>query len=81
MAVQAVLPGFGEAVEIKEGRSAYPALPGTGPEGEICKTCKHSWYHEHSKRYWKCGLVQATHGSGTDIRIKGPACRFWEKKR
>lgn len=35
---------------------------------------------EFAKRYWKCGLVKATGGPGTDIRLKWAACSRWEAK-
>lgn len=59
---------------------AYAAKPGTGPDGEICRTCSHSYARRFSKNYWKCGLVPATGGQGTDIRLKSPACSKWEAK-
>ncbi len=43
---------------------------GSGPEGETCKTCVHSYHYEYAKRYWKCD----------DIRLKWAACARWEKK-
>lgn len=59
----------------------YAAMPGTGPDGETCKTCDHSYKRDgNSKSYWKCDLVQATSGTGTDIRISWPACHRWAKK-
>lgn len=59
----------------------YAALPGTGPAGETCKTCKHLVRRQFSKTYLKCGLMRAhwTGGPGSDIRAKAPACRHWEK--
>lgn len=56
--------------------------PGTGPEGETCKTCAHRVrLHYHNKVYQKCGKNEAgwTHGRGSDIRVADPACKFWEK--
>lgn len=61
----------------------YAAPPGTGPKDETCKTCKHIVrVHYHDKTYLKCQLREATwtHGGGSDIRAKFPACRFWEKE-
>lgn len=59
----------------------YAALPGTGPAGETCKTCKNLIRRQFSKTYLKCGLMRAhwTGGKGSDIRAKTPACRNWEK--
>jgi hypothetical protein len=63
-----------------ERPKGYAALPGTGPTGEFCRTCKHACFHERAKRYWKCDLIKRTHGPGTDIRLKSPACRRWEQR-
>jgi hypothetical protein len=61
----------------------YAAQPGTGPAGETCKTCAHrrSTGSACGRVYWKCGLMEAhwTGGPGTDIRMRSPACRHWEK--
>jgi len=59
---------------------AYAAKPGSGPDGERCGTCAHAYVREFNKRYWKCGLVPASCGIGTDIRLKTPACKKWEPK-
>ena len=61
---------------------AYPAMPGSGPAGETCKTCSLRRAKETGsmKRYYKCRLVQPTSGGATDIRLKSPACKFWTNK-
>jgi hypothetical protein len=68
---------------VKPGKlRATPAKPGTGPEGETCKTCKHYCrVHYHDKVYLKCGLMRAewSHGPGTDIKASYPACKEWAK--
>lgn len=81
---------FGEPVvlRVSEARrkptepKGYAALPGTGPEGETCKTCRHKFGagNSHARTYWKCELMRAhwTGGPGTDIRMRSPACRRWE---
>lgn len=59
----------------------YAWPPGTGPEGETCKSCKHYVRSEYHRKVWlKCGLMRAvwTHGPGSDIRAKSPACKKWE---
>lgn len=61
--------------------SAYAAHPGSGPEGESCKTCKHHVKRRFSgKIYHKCNLISFrwTRGSGTDIRVNSLACERWE---
>lgn len=69
----------------KKGRKptqpkGYVAPPGTGPDGETCKTCRHIYRNQMSKTYLKCGLNRAawTGGPGSDIRASAPACRMWE---
>jgi len=56
--------------------------PGSGPEGETCKTCAHRVRLQyHGKIYQKCGKNESawTHGRGSDIRTTDPACKFWEE--
>jgi len=57
----------------------YAATPGTGPAGEKCHSCAHSYFVQPSvKRFYKCRLTRFTNGSASDIKIKSPACRRWE---
>lgn len=58
----------------------YAHPPGTGPEGETCGTCKHMARNKWSKVYLKCDLARHlwTHGPGSDIRARSPACKAWE---
>jgi len=55
----------------------YADIPGTGPVGEMCKTCA------SAIRYgaWaKCCLYPyPTHGRATDILLRTLACRKWTK--
>lgn len=48
--------------------------------GKTCKDCKHAVGLSYSKTYYKCELVRArwTSGTGTDIRLKDPACGMFE---
>jgi hypothetical protein len=59
----------------------YAALPGTGPAGETCKTCRYHCVIAYSRNYHKCLLMRPfwTSGPGTDIRVKSPACKLWER--
>lgn len=59
----------------------YAATPGTGPEGETCKTCAHLYRRECAKTYLKCLLMKSrwTGGAATDIRAGSPACNRWER--
>lgn len=65
---------------LKERKTGHAWTPGTGPEGETCKTCKHLYRKRESKVYMKCLLVRErwTGGFKTDIRAKDPACKKWE---
>ena len=53
---------------------------GYGPEGAICKTCVYLYYHQFTKRYYKCKLRPSTHGPATDHRVGYRACRKYERK-
>ncbi len=80
---------FGEAVTIDRGKigkrkeptpSGYAARPGTGPEGETCRTCKHLVRRHYARVYLKCGLTEAawTGGRKTDVLARSPSCAKWE---
>lgn len=60
-------------------RGGYAMRPGTGPPGERCGTCQHD---VRLGKYHKCVLCKPnwTHGPGSDIKMKSPACAKWEKK-
>ena len=61
-------------------KGGYRGIPGAGAEGETCKSCHNCYGSEYNgKKYYKCKLVPETHGTGTDIRLKAPACEFWKK--
>ena len=70
--------GAPERAKQKVKKNGYAATPGTGPDGETCKTCDHKTYHETAKRYYKCDLVNWSHGKGTDVLLRSPACLRWE---
>lgn len=59
----------------------WAAQPGSGPEGETCKSCKNSYIHhrQNGKNWWKCALLKPTHGAATDLRLKWTACNRWEQ--
>ena len=78
---------FGRPVTEEEARvirkrrdpepKGYAAPPGTGPEGETCGSCRHIM-----RVPWaKCGLVKDrwTHSRGSDVKVRAPACRRWER--
>ena len=62
-------------------KTGYPAKPGGGPEGETCRTCKHKRrYSSGTKAWYKCGLCPIKGHLATDIKLKSPACFYWEKE-
>ncbi|SMF96170.1 hypothetical protein SAMN02949497_3555 [Methylomagnum ishizawai] len=59
----------------------YAARPGTGPQGATCRQCQHYALVEgHIRWYRKCGLMKErwTHGKGSDIKARSPACAKFE---
>jgi hypothetical protein len=77
-----MVSAFTGKVRRKTVPKGYAARPGTGPKGETCGSCEHrARVHHHNRHYNKCMLVRAswTHGPGTDILCRTPACRHWEK--
>lgn len=79
----AVCKGTGTGKGLNRTRG-YAATPGTGPQGETCRSCKHYAHNRgsegRSKPYPKCGLMRPlwTNGPGTDIKARSPACSKWE---
>lgn len=84
---------FGNEVTVDEARRlmkngagqkrGYAAPPGTGPQGETCRSClNYRSVNGGSKSFPKCWLIRAmwTSGYGTDILAKAPACRKWEPR-
>lgn len=61
-------------------RKGHAGNPGSGPDGETCKTCEHYTLRQLASTYRKCGLMRRswTGGAGTDIRAGDPACDKWE---
>lgn len=65
---------------LKSKKTGHAWKPGTGPQGETCKTCAHLVRRRFSKVYLKCGLMKAqwTGGPGSDVKARDPACKKWE---
>lgn len=63
-------------------KAGHAAPPGTGPQGETCRSCQHLERMRYAKTYFKCALNKAkwTHGSKTDIKAGDPSCQKWERK-
>ncbi len=59
-------------------RSRGHASLSPGPAGETCGSCANLVHHGRSRCYFKCGLIAWTHGPGTDIRKRDPACSLWK---
>jgi hypothetical protein len=74
----------GRTVEVKKrGKHfieprGYADRPGTGPAGETCGSCEHVCKGKH---YAKCDLSRRrwTRSRGTDVLVRSPACRKWER--
>jgi hypothetical protein len=60
--------------------AGYGGIPGTGPAGETCATCKHHYRKQMASVYHKCLLAKHlwTGGTKSDIRVRTPACNRWE---
>jgi len=58
----------------------YAAPPGSGPEGETCGSCEYHYIKVMAGKYHKCKLMERiwAGGSGTDIKVRSPACEKWE---
>jgi hypothetical protein len=55
-------------------------LYGPGPEGAICKTCRHLGAHWTARKFYKCELRTFSRGPATDHRVRWPACGKYEAK-
>jgi len=75
-----VLPASALKARRTSKKHGHAAVPGTGPEGETCRSCAHLVRKEMASTYLKCGLMRAywTGGQGTDVRARDAACRRWE---
>ncbi|NVJ90855.1 MAG: hypothetical protein HWE34_04315 [Methylocystaceae bacterium] len=66
----------------KSEAKGYAWHPGTGPDGETCKTCRYPVDCGCNRTFYKCEMNKArwTNSRRTDILLKAPACRHWEAK-
>jgi hypothetical protein len=79
MLLRATRPGAKRTDKSPEA-SGYAAVPGSGPEGEMCKSCDHlSQIRGYAKRFHKCRLMARvwTNGKKTDVLVRSPACAHW----
>ena len=51
---------------------------GTFPDIGTCGDCAHAVAHTRNRTWWKCSKFAITHGPGTDIRLKWPACNYYD---
>lgn len=60
-------------------KAGYAAPPGTGPSGELCRTCANA---RRFRNWAKCELMRPawTGGLKTDILLNTPACSKFAKK-
>lgn len=70
--------------ESDTGKLAADANPcvrsfGFGPAGKKCKQCAHLYYHQKSKRYYKCRYRTFSFGPATDHRVRWNACAFFTR--
>lgn len=49
-------------------------IRGEGPSGMKCADCDNLRAVRKTKTFYKCGLRKITHGPGTDIGYRDPAC-------
>ena len=65
----------------KQKQHGHAAIPGTGPAGETCGSCKNLHRNQVASTYLKCWLMRSrwTGGYATDVRAKDAACKQWEK--
>lgn len=69
----------GEGARVRPFLGLTPALPGSGPKGESCRSCAHAVRITYSKAFYKCGRVRDfwTNSVRTDIKLRWPACSEW----
>ena len=61
-------------------KTGYAAPPGTGLQGETCRSCNlKTRQFSGSKSWYKCSLVKISGHKATDIKLRSPACSFWEE--
>jgi hypothetical protein len=64
-------------------RRGHASMPGSGPQGETCRTCEHG--HKRNTGYGFvefCALTQAmaTKRGQSAIALRDPACAKWTAK-
>lgn len=68
---------------LRERPRGHAMPPGTGPDGETCRSCRHATrVGLATKDVHKCGANRRRWSASviTDIRLRDPACQKWEAK-
>jgi hypothetical protein len=70
-----------EAKEAEKNREPNPMVRafGRGPEGKICRECRHMIVKRFAKTYYKCRFRENTNGPGSDHRVRWSACVKFEE--
>jgi hypothetical protein len=81
---EGLFPDLPHPPAMPKGDKAHVGIPGEGPAGARCGTCRHAvvpW--SNSKRYYRCNLNKArwSNGEATDIHLKDQACPKWEPEQ
>jgi len=75
---------FGDPLHVPKKPHGVPAPLASGPDGETCGSCRFAVKVQHQAgSYYKCELMERywTHGAGTDIRLKWPACKEHQQRK
>jgi len=70
-----------ETKEKEKAREPNPMVRtyGPGPDGRICRECRHLIAKRFAKTYYKCRYRANTNGPGTDHRVRWGACAKFEE--
>ncbi len=62
-------------------KQRYAGVPGTGPAGKTCRDCAFltSTDPQGRGKHPKCGRTNFTAGDATTIRVRTPACKYFEE--
>ena len=63
----------------KTGNETMQQMYGVNP-GQKCRNCRHIFYIQHEKRYYKCGQWKHTLNKASNIQEHGVACMKFEAR-